>query len=105
MDDQESAKLLAYLGSIRDQIMDTEALAGQLLMHLMALRPEAVCARFKLDGTALPEDAQSAVEAACRGRGWLISGGRPDTDRAAALILDEFRAGRTGKITIEPLRG
>ena len=105
MDDQGEARLLAYLGSIRDQIMDTEELAGQLLMHLMALRPEAVCARFKLDGAVLPEDAQSAVEAACRGRGWLISGGRPDTDRAAALILDEVRAGRTGKITIEPLRG
>ena len=105
MDDQGEARLLAYLGSIRDQIMDTEELAGQLLLHLMSLRPEAVCARFKLNETALPEDAQSAVEAACRGRGWLISGGRPDTDRAAALILDEFRAGRTGKITIEPLRG
>ena len=82
-------------------VMDTEELAGQLLMHLMALRPEAVCARFKLDGAVLPEDAQSAVEAACRGRGWLISGGRPDTDRAAALILDEFRAGKLGRITLQ----
>ena len=104
MDDQDEARLLAYLGSIRDQIMDTEVLAGQLLMHLLTLRPEAVRARFKFSEDAVIEDPQTAVEAACVGRGWLISGGRPDTDRAAALILDEFRAGRTGKITIEPLK-
>ncbi len=104
MDDQDEARLLAYLGSIRDRIMDTEVLAGQLLMHLLTLRPEAVRARFRLSEDAVIEDPQTAVEAACAGRGWLISGGRPDTDRAAALILDEFRAGRTGKITIEPLK-
>ncbi len=104
MDDQDEARLLAYLGSIRDQIMDTEVLAGQLLMHLLTLRPEAVRARFKLSEDTVIEDPQTAVEAACVARGWLISGGRPDTDRAAALILDEFRAGRTGKITIEPLK-
>ncbi len=101
MDDQEGARLLAYLGSIRDQIMDTEELAGQLLLHLMNIRPDAVNARFKLAADAEINDPQIAVEAACRGRGWLISGGRPDTDRASALILDEFRAGKTGKITIE----
>ena len=104
MDDQEGARLLAYLGSIRDQIMDTEELAGQLLLHLMNIRPDAVNARFKLAADAEINDPQIAVEAACKGRGWLISGGRPDTDRASALILDEFRAGKTGKITIEPAK-
>jgi len=104
MDDQEGARLLAYLGSIRDQIMDTEELAGQLLMHLMSIRPDAARARFKLAEDIEINDPQIAVEAACRGRGWLISGGRPDTDRASALILDEFRAGKTGKITIEPAK-
>lgn len=103
MDDQEGARLLAYLGSIRDQIMDTEVLAGQLLLHLLAISPEAVSARFKLATDAALDDPQLAVEAACKGRGWLISGGRPDTDRAAALILDEFRAGKVGHITIQPL--
>ena len=101
MDDQESARLLAYLGSIRDQIMNTEELAGQLLMHLQAINPAAVAARFKLPEGETYDDPQLALEAACRGRGWLISGGRPDVDRAAALVLDEFRAGKAGKITIE----
>ena len=101
MDDQDSARLLAYLGSIRDQIMNTEALAGQLLMHLQAINPAAVAARFKLPEGELYDDPQLALEAACRGRGWLISGGRPDVDRAAALVLDEFRAGKAGKLSIE----
>ena len=100
MDDQESARLLAYLGSIRDEIMDTEDLAGSLLQRLYAIDPAAVSKRFKL-----PEDVENAphalLEAACKGRGWLLSGGRLDTDRAAALVLDEFRAGKIGKLTIE----
>ena len=101
MDDQDSARLLAYLGSIRDQIMNTEELAGQLLMHLQAINPAAVAARFKLPEGEIYDDPQLALEAACKGRGWLISGGRPDVDRAAALVLDEFRAGKAGKIIIE----
>ena len=105
MDDQDGARLLAYLGSIRDQIMDTEELAGSLLMHLLALRPAPVRARFKLPEEELYAEPQLALEAACHGRGWLISGGRPDCDRAAALILDEFRGGKAGRITIEPLDG
>ena len=44
---------------------------------------------------------EELMESACRGRGWLLSGGRYDTDRASALILDEFRAGKAGKITLE----
>ena len=102
MDDQEGARLLAYLGSIRDQIMDTEELAGKLLMHLLELRPAPVRARFKLAEDVVFEDYQTAVEATCQSRGWLISGGRPDTDRGSALILDEFRAGKAGRITIQP---
>ena len=101
MDDQDSARLLAYLGSIRDQIMNTEELAGQLLMHLQAINPAAVAARFKLPEGDIYDEPPLALEAACKGRGWLISGGRPDVDRAAALVLDEFRAGKAGKISIE----
>ncbi len=102
MDDQESAKLLAYLGSIRDQIMDTEELAGGLLQRLYEVAPAAAAARYKL-GDAPGAEPYELMEAACRGRGWLLSGARYDMDRASALILDEFRAGKVGKITIQPL--
>ena len=101
MDDQESARLLAYLGSIRDEIMDTEELAGGLLRLLTQIAPDAARARFKLP-EELPELNEELLDAACKGRGWLLSGGRFDRDRASTLILDEFRAGKAGKITIQP---
>lgn len=103
LDDQESAKLLAYLGSIRDQIMDTEELASGLLALLYSLNPAATQARFKL--SEQPDNQpHELMEDACRGRGWLLTGGRYDIDRASALILDEFRAGKVGKITLEPCK-
>ena len=101
LDDQDSAKLLAYLGSIRDQIMDTEELACGLLNLLYTINPAATAARFKLSGTPFTEPYE-LMEDACRGRGWLLSGARYDTERASALILDEFRAGKVGKLTIQP---
>ena len=100
MDDQEAARLLAYLGSIRDEIMDTEDLAGGLMQRLYAIDPAALSQRFKLPADVEPMP-HALLEAACRGRGWLLSGGRLDTERAAALVLDEFRAGKIGKLTIE----
>ena len=105
LEDQEAALLLAYLGSIRDQIMDTEALAGKLLLHLVRQDAGSVIGRFHLEGD-LPEEPQALLEAVCRGRGWLLSGGRCDTARGAAVVLDEFRAGRVGKLSLErPPRG
>ncbi len=102
MDDQEGARLLAYLGSIRDQIMDTEDLAGGLMALLYGINPAALSARYKL-GEGCGDAPHELLEAACRGRGWLLSGGRYDTDRAAALVLDEFRAGKIGRLTIQPV--
>ena len=102
LDDQEVAKTLAQLGSIRDQIIDGEELAGVLLFRLMRIAPEAGCARFQLPVEAAGEmQPYELLEAAARGRGYLLSGGRLNTERAAAVVLDEFRAGKVGKITLE----
>lgn len=105
LENQKSAKQLAFLGSIRDHVVDSEELAGELLGQLLSSDPAAVRARYKLPDNL---DAQTPptmlLEAACRGRGWLLSGGRYDTDRGAALVLDEFRAGKVGRITLEPCR-
>lgn len=103
LENQESARQLAFLGAIRDQVTDGEELAAALLERLMKLAPEAACARFKLGDSARDMDGAALLEAACRGRGWLMSGGRCDLDRASALVLDEFRAGKVGRITLEPL--
>ena len=97
--DQGNARTLAYLGSVRDQILDTEGLANDLIGRLMEIAPEAARARFKLPETLEEDDCW--LYAACRGRGWILSGGRLDTDRGAAVILDEFRGGKIGRITLD----
>lgn len=99
LDDPEAARRLAWLGTIRDEILDTEGLAVSLLAALLAARPEETKARFKL-AEPMPE-GQGLLEAVCRGRGFLMAGGACDTDRAAAVVLDEFRAGRLGRVTLE----
>ena len=113
LDDQKRAQNLAFLGSVRDQILDTQELAGAILRRLLELRPDLARARFKLAETALNEEGEALpladpslpdealLEAACKGRGWLLSGGRFDMERGAALVLDEFRAGKVGKISLE----
>ena len=98
-DDPATARHLAYVGSINDEIVNLEELAAEMIGELMVLAPEAVRARFKLNGE--PEPGEGYLELACRGRGWLMKGGVPDVGRAARLILDEFRAGRLGTVSLE----
>ncbi|MDL2205525.1 ribosome biogenesis GTPase YlqF [Eubacteriales bacterium OttesenSCG-928-N13] len=104
LENQRYAQILAYLGSIRDQIMDSETLAAELLELLLELNPEATKARYKLPDDLDEQEPELLLEAACKGRGWLLSGGRYDTDRAAGVILDEFRGGKIGKYTLEPCK-
>ncbi len=102
MDDQTAARRLAYIGTIRDQAVDGLMLAIHLLEDLMAVCPDAVRQRFRVpDGVS---SGTALMEAACRGRGWLIKGGEADLDRGAGVVLDEFRAGKLGRITLELVR-
>lgn len=102
LSDQQVAQELAFLGSVRDQILDGEELAGALLLRLMEAAPEQTMARFKIrleEGQELTPEG--LMDLACRGRGWLLSGARLDTARGAALVLDEFRSGKIGRITLD----
>jgi ribosome biogenesis GTPase A len=108
IDDPNAARRLAYLGTIRDTILDQETLAESLLEELLIAAPDAARARFKLPDGALAgnelgeeSDKASLLDAVCAGRGFRLSGGRMDTTRAAAIVLDEFRAGKLGRITLE----
>lgn len=105
LEDQRIAQTLAFLGSIRDQIMDGEELASALLQTLLVISPAQAIARFKLPANAGELPPEMLLESACKGRGWLLSGGRLDTERAAAVILDEFRGVKLGKITLEKPEG
>ncbi|MDO4547365.1 MAG: ribosome biogenesis GTPase YlqF [Clostridia bacterium] len=106
LSDEEGARTLAWLGSIKDIILDQEALAASLLSRLMQMAPKQTTDRFKLADVTGEVPGHELLEAACAGRGWLMSQGRPDTIRAAAIVLDEFRAGKIGRVTLEkPYRG
>ncbi len=99
LENPEYAKHLAFLGSINDEIMDTEALAAALLTQLLQLCPEAVCQRY---GTLTPDmDAQALLEAVATGRSFLLRGGEPDIQRAARILLDEYRGGRIARASLE----
>ena len=102
LDDQRAARRLAYIGTIRDQVVDVPLLAIRLLEDLAAVRPEAVAERFKLSDASF--GGLPLLEAVCRGRGWLMKGGVADIDRGANLVLDEFRAGKVGRVTLELVR-
>ena len=99
-EDQEAARRLAFLGSIRGEIMDNERLSAELLEFLRDRAPEGAKARLKIDMDA-EKSGEQLLEEACRRRGWLLPGARPDTERASALILDEFRSGKMGRLTLE----
>ena len=99
LDDQNAARKLCYIGSVSDEVTDLTELALSLLDELKAINPEAVKSRFHLDSCE-PEGAE-LLDAVCKGRGWLLKGNEYDYDRAARVILDEFRAGKLGRITLE----
>ena len=101
-EDQTVGENLAMTGAIRDQILDTEEIAMILCSRLMRVAPEQFMTRYKLteeetDGL----DSYDLFELVGRKRGFLISGGEVNHKRCADMLLDEFRGGKIGRITLE----
>ncbi|WP_283699791.1 ribosome biogenesis GTPase YlqF [Clostridium perfringens] len=90
---------LAFTGAIKDEIMDTEELALKLVERLQATNPEELMTRYKL--TELHENPLDNLDAIARKRGAIMSGNQIDYNRIAGIILDEFRGGKIGKISLE----
>lgn len=91
---------LAFTGAVRDAIMDIETLACHLMELLAQRKPEALTDRFKI----VPQEGMNGwqlLEEGARKRGFLISGGEVDLERVANILLDEFRGGKMGRITLE----
>ena len=97
-EDQGVARKLAFTGAVKDDILDIEALAAFLLENLSVNYPEAVSERYKIDKSG---DGFELLSELGRKRGMLVSGGEVNTERAAITLLDEFRSGKLGKITLE----
>ena len=110
-EDQQVGLKLALIGSINDQILNKDELACELIRFLKKRYPQVLAERFGLEteGKAFPgfggktegKEAAVILEEIARVRACLLKGGDLDVSRAAALLLDDFRAGKLGRITLE----
>ncbi|NCB74801.1 MAG: ribosome biogenesis GTPase YlqF [Clostridia bacterium] len=99
-DSQAVGECLAFTGAIRDEIMDREILASNLMLKLRELYPKSIEQRYKFN----PDPSASGLElleAAARKRGFIVSKGEVDFERMAVTLLDEFRDGKLGRISLE----
>ena len=103
-DDRETGENLALTGAIKDDVVEIETLAITLCRKLRARYPALLAARYKLDEAALTDlsDADLFLTIGKK-RGFLVSGGEIDTERTAGVLLDEFRAAKIGRITLDVL--
>jgi ribosome biogenesis GTPase A len=102
-EDQTVGENLAVTGAIRDEILDQERIAVILCSRLRKKYPELLSARYKLGDMSQYEDMidYDLFETIGRKRGFLISGGEVNTERTAVMLLDEFRGGKIGRMTLE----
>ena len=101
-DDPEVGEKLAFSGAVKDQILDVELLALRLIEVLAKSQNQQFIERFKLQNEDLFEyDPYELLKLVGKKRGMLISGGEIDTQRAANVLLDEYRGGRLGRVSLE----
>ncbi len=108
----EVALHLAYTGTIRDDILEKTEIAFYLLKHLLNNYPQNIESRYKLDSVVINDIQKDLdnydkllelIHLIGRKRGAIISGGNVDEEKTANIILDDFRSGKLGRITIEKL--
>ena len=105
-DDKVVGEHLAFTGAVKDQILDIELLAVRLLDFLKELKPADFISRFKLENEDIENiDSYELLKMIGKKRGMLVSGGEIDTERAAIMLLDEFRSAKLGRITVEMPQG
>ena len=99
-EDPEVGRCLAYTGAVKDEIMDLQELAAGLLSRLLVQYPQALDRRYGVqpDPEATGHEVLAAVG---RKRGMLVSGGEIDLERTAVMVMDEFRGGKLGQMTLE----
>ncbi len=96
---------LAITGAIKDDILDIETIATALCARLRKLYPELMEARYKISDRSGYEELNDyeLLELIGRKRGFLISGGEIDTERTANMLIDEFRAAKIGRMTLDEI--
>jgi ribosome biogenesis GTPase A len=99
-DDQIVAQHLAFTGAIRDEVLNVEELACELLKLLKQEYRDLLVGRYKLPSD-FNEEGWELLQLIGRKRGMLMPGNEVDTERAAIMLIDEFRGGKIGRITLE----
>ena len=99
MEDEQSATRSAFLNAIRDEVLEQEEIAVGLVENLQTAAPKAIQARYGVE----TEEKQpyEILEGIGRRRGFIVKGGLVDTEKAAVVLMDEFRDGKLGRITLE----
>ena len=100
-EDKDVALRIAFSGGIKDEILDVEELCCHLLEFLRDNYFKNLCERYKLDEELRTLQGFEILGLIGKRRGCVVSGGEIDTFRAATLVLDDFRATKLGKITLE----
>jgi len=103
-EDKAVGEKLAFTGAVKDDVVDIETLACRLLYLLNGMYRSELSARYKIETTD-GEDGYELLKKVGRARGMLMSGGEINTERAAITVLDEFRGGKLGRITLELPQG
>lgn len=99
LDDQHVALNLAFIGSIRDEVVDTYELSLELVKKLKLISPDSFFTRYNISEIDCTDFEM--LEKIAKQRGFVIRGGEPDVERASAAFIDDFRKGRLGKIILE----
>lgn len=99
-DDEAVALNLAFTGAIKDEVLDTVEIAAALMDRLAGCYPAKLLQRFKLPALE-GKTGLDLLETAGKNRGCIVSGGEIDLQRISTIVLDEFRGGKIGRITLE----
>ncbi|MCR5330574.1 MAG: ribosome biogenesis GTPase YlqF [Lachnospiraceae bacterium] len=100
-EDQKMGYRNAFIGSINDEILFPEELAYELIGILKKLYPGVLNERYQVEGLEDHEDINEIIRMIALKRACLKKGAEPDTEKAAKLILDDFRTGKLGRLTLE----
>lgn len=99
-DDPEVGRKLAFTGAVKDAVVDIETLCLDLLGYMSRYYPERLCERYKLESVEGMQPIE-VMELIAKKRGMIIRGGETDYERVSVMIMDEYRGGKLGRITLE----
>lgn len=97
-EDQQVGMKLAFIGSIKDEILNTEELAAEFLKFMQQYYPGIIAGKYNIEETG---DVYEVLNRIAESRHCIVRGNELDVEKAAALLMDDFRSGRLGELTLE----